>query len=219
MATPGKIVAVDGGKRGVLAGGKAAAFDADGQCAACCLSECPYCIDGISPAHLYFTFADIAQCEGPCFRALIDESYYAWCRWDGDPPATPGGTYASNAGGGCTYQATAAVSGTLKLYSDNAYGLADCVGDAEPYATRSIQFLLINGYFDGIYRRVYAYFYGSGGGPGEQARVGIFYYDEIPSPYPYDCFENWGGGNEGAACGASSGPAYEGGTVSVSASA
>jgi len=39
MATAGKAVVLASGKRGVLAGGKAAVFDAAGECAACC----PYC--------------------------------------------------------------------------------------------------------------------------------------------------------------------------------
>jgi hypothetical protein len=37
MSTSGKAVAIVGGKRGLLASGKAAIFDAAGQCAACCI--------------------------------------------------------------------------------------------------------------------------------------------------------------------------------------
>ncbi|HEV56347.1 MAG TPA: hypothetical protein ENN87_02475 [Phycisphaerales bacterium] len=36
MPTPGRAVVLETGKRGVLAGGKAAVFNAAGQCAACC---------------------------------------------------------------------------------------------------------------------------------------------------------------------------------------
>ncbi len=37
MSTSGKAVAISSGKRGVLASGKAAVFDAEGRCAACCI--------------------------------------------------------------------------------------------------------------------------------------------------------------------------------------
>src|SRR5690554_5805021 len=36
MATAGKTVVRSGGKRGVLASGKAAVFDSEGQCSTCC---------------------------------------------------------------------------------------------------------------------------------------------------------------------------------------
>ncbi|HPD17384.1 MAG TPA: hypothetical protein PLE19_20800 [Planctomycetota bacterium] len=37
MSTSGKAVAISSGKRGILVGGKAAVFDAEGKCAACCI--------------------------------------------------------------------------------------------------------------------------------------------------------------------------------------
>lgn len=37
MSTSGKAVAISSGKRGVLVDGKAAIFDAEGKCAACCI--------------------------------------------------------------------------------------------------------------------------------------------------------------------------------------
>jgi hypothetical protein len=42
MATPGKSVMTDSGKRGVRAGGKAAVFNAAGKCPECC-PACPFC--------------------------------------------------------------------------------------------------------------------------------------------------------------------------------
>jgi len=42
MSTSGKAVVRASGKRGVLTGGKAAVFNADGDCPECC-PECPFC--------------------------------------------------------------------------------------------------------------------------------------------------------------------------------
>jgi hypothetical protein len=42
MATPGMSVTLESGKRGVLASGKAAVFNADGECPACCPQGCNF---------------------------------------------------------------------------------------------------------------------------------------------------------------------------------
>jgi len=62
MATPGKIVVTDSGKRGLRsATGKAAVFNSNGKCAECCEFPCPFC-EGITPKTYEIAFSGITWC-------------------------------------------------------------------------------------------------------------------------------------------------------------
>ena len=74
MPTAGKGVLLASGKRGLLAGGKAALFGAAGTCAACC--EEPGACDC-----LYTDFAYAATFDGS--MSAYDGTYYATGREDG----------------------------------------------------------------------------------------------------------------------------------------
>ena len=73
MATAGKAVVLPSGKRGVLAGGKAAVFDAAGKCAVCC-GACVNCSSAQPDA-------DVATTGVLCQNAT---GTYAWSAFDVD---------------------------------------------------------------------------------------------------------------------------------------
>jgi len=80
MATAGKGVVIDTGKRGVLASGKAAVFNADGDCPECC-GTCDYCKENTTPQTLNVTFTDVLPSAGCCLGMLQE---YDWgAKWPG----------------------------------------------------------------------------------------------------------------------------------------
>jgi hypothetical protein len=67
MATPGKIVLLPSGKRGVRSSGKFAVFGADGQCPICCpiCSPCePFVLASYTISWNYFCW-DLTPYQGP----------------------------------------------------------------------------------------------------------------------------------------------------------
>lgn len=101
MATTGKLVLREGGKRGLLSGGKAAIFNADG--------ECPSCCGGAPPADC--SCCDAATLDVFVTLRVTDGSSYGWC------PSVPVGEYSGSTSinGGCTGPDSAAWSGTITL--------------------------------------------------------------------------------------------------------
>jgi len=101
MAAAGKAVVLASGKRGLLAGGKAALFDALGECAACCEevpSEVP-CTDCAGEVQPDAVISVIGECEGACcdtvegVYSFVDfETTAGFCIWTwlmGDPDNPP----------------------------------------------------------------------------------------------------------------------------------
>ena len=64
MDTAGKAVVRPGGKRGVLVGGKAAVFDSEGQCPACCC-----CFEGTTLEYLYLRWG-VDYSDSNCHTAV-----------------------------------------------------------------------------------------------------------------------------------------------------
>jgi hypothetical protein len=67
MATPGKVVLMADGKRGLLPNGKVALFDADGNCANCCEEpcQCEFC-EAPAPCVLRLTITGLTFCNTNC---------------------------------------------------------------------------------------------------------------------------------------------------------
>ena len=97
MSTSGKAVVRASGKRGVLTGGKAAVFNADGDCPECCGELCEFC-DGATPKTFEVVFSGVTLCScvapgGPFDLQLSDPDNHlpgphtitqvSPCRWSG----------------------------------------------------------------------------------------------------------------------------------------
>lgn len=147
MTTPGKIVLNSTGKRGLLANGKVAIFNADGECPECCVEECGYCSDGTTPKTLALTFTGVLPNAGCCFGTFMGAyTLNAHYKWLEAPTGFEEAVLQQNEGALCQYDAVLPATAGEVAY----YGTAeDCANDENRVGTLTASYFYYNGQFGG----------------------------------------------------------------------
>jgi len=137
MGTPGRVMIRADGKRGVLASGKAAVFNAGGECAECCLEPgdaCGFC-EGVTPLTFEVVLSSITPCcipgsagvGRPDFKVAspilgtfaLTQSGETACQWLGNATENLMYLYASNDGSCVGVAGSAAVTPGIVLTKTN----------------------------------------------------------------------------------------------------
>ena len=142
MASNGKIVVTDSGKRGVRTTGKTATFNTNGECEECCgVQECIYCKENTTPSQIVVTITGILPKSG-CdtgYGFVYDE--FSRCgKWVEAPSALSVATLRQAAPGSCEYVAFVdATAGKIALYNSPD----DCASDVNRVVTATLQYYLV----------------------------------------------------------------------------
>jgi len=140
MGTPGRVMIRADGKRGLLANGKAAVFNADGDCPECCGEPCEFC-SGATPKRITVVISGSSYCQ--CSEIYGGRSRKILTY----PSLPPDDTYHCVRWASCVWGRFDVCSGSYVYYdtTDCSGGMSGNVGDI---AYRWIQFEAVSGGFN-----------------------------------------------------------------------